>query len=224
MKNSHKNNGLSAKVYEYIIDQIFSGKLKQGQSINEPEIAEACGTSRTPVRQALKQLESEAIVTIVTNKYTEVTTITDETIHHLGEVRLLFDWITAKLVAYYGSDADFNQLRGVAKKCDEKAAHGDLKDCIEADAEFHLGMAKLSKNKVLYGFMRELFLNIGLMQAEKYRDNELAMKSINYHNDIVDALFTRDSRQINDKLLLPLMAFYDLDEKYDESFFNDFMG
>ena len=79
------------QVYLQIRDMIFHNILKPGQKLMEDELATLLQTSRTPVREALRKLSSEGLITIYPKRYAEVTYFTAEMIKKLGVVRMSQD-------------------------------------------------------------------------------------------------------------------------------------
>ena len=65
---SHDNYSLSARVYNHIRDGILAGTFAKGDELKEKNIGDELGVSRTPVREALRQLELEGLVSIIPNK------------------------------------------------------------------------------------------------------------------------------------------------------------
>ena len=65
--------GMAAKVYEALKDMILAQQIKPGEKIPESKLATQFGISRTPIREALKRLENDGIVTVYPNRYAEVT-------------------------------------------------------------------------------------------------------------------------------------------------------
>ncbi|WP_087064607.1 GntR family transcriptional regulator [Intestinibacillus massiliensis] len=214
MPRSKVLSGRSEPVYRYIVQQIFSGRLAQGERINEMQIAEACGTSRTPVHQALKQLELDGIVSIVPNKGVEVVTLTEESVHQIGELQLLFGWITAKLAMHNGSAAEFLALQKLAQECRADMRSDDLETRIGANTRFYMEMAAIGKNSVMMPFLRKLFLQAGLVLAERYRDGDACEKQSQMHFEIINALLEQDMGKFRDSILPQLVDLYGIEDFY----------
>jgi len=64
-KSIEKHLTLREKILEHIRDAIISGSLKAGSRVSEPELADRYGISRTPIREAFRQLESEGYLTVI---------------------------------------------------------------------------------------------------------------------------------------------------------------
>ena len=84
-KMSYKT--LREKVVIYVKSKILKGEIKQGSKINENELAKELGISRGPVREALRQIEQEGLVTYLPNKGCSVTTLTPEDMTEMYLIR-----------------------------------------------------------------------------------------------------------------------------------------
>ena len=140
---------LTEPVYDHILNLILNMELKPGDRIPEVTIAQELGVSRTPVRNALKQLENEGLVVIYPNRFVQVATYDDEMIQNLGIMRIAVDSMAVRLAIFRGSNEDFHRLRTLAEKCciiDENAGRLER---IRNDYLFHLQLSIIARNLVL---------------------------------------------------------------------------
>ena len=87
---------LRARVYNTIRDKILSGTYHENEELRENTLATELGVSRTPVREALRQLELEGLVSIIPNKGASVTGITTKDIHDIYMIRSYLEGLCAK--------------------------------------------------------------------------------------------------------------------------------
>ena len=87
---SHDNYSLSARVYNHIRDGILAGTFAKGDELKEKNIGDELGVSRTPVREALRQLELEGLVSIIPNKGAFVEGVSTDDIRDIYEIREVF--------------------------------------------------------------------------------------------------------------------------------------
>lgn len=78
---------LSDKVFDRLEEDILSGKYKKGETLKEKSLSEEYGVSRTPVREALRQLELEGLVSMIPNRGARVAGFSPEDIHDMYEIR-----------------------------------------------------------------------------------------------------------------------------------------
>jgi len=212
----------SEVVYEHLKNMILTKQLQPGDRIPEVKVAEELSVSRTPLREAIRLLSNDGIVNINPNKYAEVAVFTDDDIRQIGEVRVVVEMMTAKLVLYYGSDADFDNLQKLADECAQAYAVGDIINKISKDAEFHLRFAECSRNSVLMKFQKELMTRIEFIQATQEFSDAEDKHLLDYHSEIVRCLRARDIKKIMGIITEHFIQFYKLDEYYPENFFSLF--
>ena len=213
-----KRPGKSDKVYVQIRDLIMHNTLKPGQKISEEEIATLLQTSRTPVREALRRLSNDGLVTIFPRCHAEVTSFSEEMIHHIGYVRLTLDILSAQLAIHYGSDADFQNLHRLAELCEKAFATGDLYSAIVADRNFHLGITAISKNDVLLSYEQATYLRLHLLQLQFSVLLHSHVKRYNFHTRLLDALSRRDSADISIAIAERYKEVYGLESKIVEQY------
>ena len=93
------NYSLSSRVFRILRENILSGKYAPDEELKEKTIGEELGVSRTPVREALRQLELEGLVTIIPNKGAYVVGISRKDIRDIYEIRSRLEGLCAKWAA-----------------------------------------------------------------------------------------------------------------------------
>lgn len=192
---SSSNTNLNEAVYQYVLDQILSTKYKAGDKIPEAKIAAEFGTSRTPIREALRRLADDGIINIYPNRMAEVARWDDETIHQIGLMRIHLDTLAVRLAVFYASNADFVQMFEHAKLCLKAGEEGNVAIRIREDCAFHCDLSRISKNKQLYEFSQNIALKVEFIQS--YRGIAyLGSPEVQYaqHEKLHQALLSRDSK------------------------------
>ena len=196
MKKTNKTNtmepirGTSEEaVYEKIKNAIKKRYIKQGSQLVEGSLAQNLGVSRTPVRIAIKRLESEGLVNTIPNRGAFVITPTLQEIQETFQVRTQLEEMAAGLTARIITPkqiAELNQLIELEKKVFNT---GDLGIYYEVNETFHLKIAELSGNKVLTSYVRELIdrTSIFLILFDPFAKLTMSPSLIS-HQEIVDAL------------------------------------
>ena len=129
-------------VYEYIRDKILTLELEPGERIPESQIAADLGISRTPVREAVRLLSWEGLITIRPNHSATVVVLDDKKVQDLLLVRWQHDALAVPLAIYNGSRREFEELRKTAKECIEANNRGNLWCRHELDSKFHRDIVK----------------------------------------------------------------------------------
>lgn len=199
------------KTYEAIKSMILHLEMRPGDRITESMITAKFNFSRSPIREALRQLESEGLVTLHPNKGAEVVAYSPEQVRQIGAMRLDLDFIAARLALYYGSDADFDNLVQYVEACEQGAKSGDIYRRIQTDIAFHLKITDIAKNSPLMKLHKEIYTQIHLIQIAKYDTVENSLAEIRHHRDIVEALKRRDMVEITVQLCDHVGEFYGIE-------------
>ncbi len=211
---------LSIPAYQHILDLIFTKRLLPGDKLCEAKIASELGISRTPIREAIKQLVNDGLVKISATRHTEIYGYSKEEIHQIGTLRLSLDLMAVKLALFNGSRADFMSLLQVAKLHETETCEKFDHENARYDGEFHLALAEISGNDVLVKFQRELFLKVQFIALH----NEDLSSHYPAHNlehiQIAGALLNSDEKLCRELLTEHLVRFYNLTSKYPADFFD----
>ena len=202
---------LTEPVYDHILNLILNMELKPGDRIPEVTIAQELGVSRTPVRNALKQLENEGLVVIYPNRFVQVATYDDEMIQNLGIMRIAVDSMAVRLAIFRGSNEDFHRLRTLAEKCciiDENA--GRLERILN-DYLFQLQLSIIARNPVLEKYQSQFLRQMEVMLSYRFVE---AMTASVTHLMIADAIEARDEELAVKLTATHLAEFYHLKENF----------
>ena len=183
------------RVYERIRAKIFSGKLKPGHQLKEEELADAFKVSRTPVRQAIRQLASQGLVTIRSNRRAYVADVTEAQFEEIFDLLGYLEGYSAGLAALRAPPATVQQLRDLCEEMDAivQASPGAHQRFLEINHEFHDAIHRASGNDKLYElisrileFPRNLYLKFGQIPAEHNPT------SVIQHRQIAEAIASGD--------------------------------
>jgi len=147
---------LSRVVSEQIRGRILDGTLKPGERLVEDRLSAELGVSRVPVREALRGLSVEGLVTLLPRRGATVVEVTPETVAELVEVRALLEGLNAKLAAQRHDPEIIDQLKDTLARGNQAAKTGTAEELARLNAEFHERLAVASRNTVLSEVMRGL--------------------------------------------------------------------
>lgn len=128
---------LAAWAAAQIRDQILAGRLAPGQRIYEQELARALQVSRTPVREALRQLQREQLVTVYPNRETVITTHTAVDVREIYQLRAALEGMAARLAATADRAAVVPDLFATVARMHEAIDRGDYHELLDLDMAFH---------------------------------------------------------------------------------------
>lgn len=184
---------IATKVYEHIKQHILDGTLPPGTHLVETTIAEQLGTSRGPVREALRQLEANGIVEVRANIGTFVRELSSEEVREIYTARSVLEGYLARLTATKATPAEIEQLYQAVEAASEAASRGSLEDTVNADFNLHRLIWQISGHKIIYDLLSHLEVRIRLFITLQAQLFETLSMSIQDHRFIVDAIASRDS-------------------------------
>ncbi len=132
---SHRT--LREKVAELLREAIIQQKIKPGERVTELEIASRYGLSRTPIREAFRQLESEGFLKIIPRKGAIVAELDAKDIKDFYEIKAVLEGYAARVAAERISDAEISQLERLNQKMKDYAAKIDVAGLTKVHNEFH---------------------------------------------------------------------------------------
>ncbi len=179
---------LRERIVEFIKDSIISGRLKPGERVPEHEIAESFGISRTPIREAFRQLESEGFLTITPRKGAVVSPITDRDVREFYAIKSLLEGYAAKKACSKLGTKEIKKLEGLNAQMERCAGRGDVKGFFRLDNQFHETFLRACGNERLCILAHQL-----VQQFERFRVTALSLPgrmhdSVKQHKEIIEAL------------------------------------
>jgi len=180
--------------YQLIRERILDGTFRSGALLKPHIIAKELGISRIPVREALRQLATEGLVTLRQNRTAIVTTLTVSEINELFEMRAALEALTAQAIANHITDAALAELEEFRLHMDE--ARGDVQEWIRRHAAFHDQLLKLSDRPLLAAEIiriRTAAQPHQLMYVDIYRRTEMPGHE---HKTLLSAISTRNTALI----------------------------
>lgn len=139
---------MSDRIRSALISRIYDGSLKAGDRLFELEIAKEFDTSQTPVREALRELESLRLVESIPYRGTRVREITDREMIEAYTVRGVLEQLAAELAAPR-LKGNVGSIRESLEQIHEAARNGDVEGYARHNMEFHRGIVVASDNDVL---------------------------------------------------------------------------
>jgi len=183
---------LSEVALEAVREAIVEGRLAPGRPINEVEVARQLGISRAPLREALRQLGKEGLVSHVPYRGTIVAPLTARHVEELRSFRRLLEEFAAERVAAEASDDDLELLSAVVDQMEQHAANGDLEALNRSDIEFHRRLIELSRHQLLLSVWQTHVQQIRRVLALRNRLNRDPMSIVEMHRKLEAALRARD--------------------------------
>lgn len=144
---------LAEQAYEAIKSEIITCALRPGEYINESQLCERLHIGRTPVHQAIGQLQQERFLDIIPRKGVIVRPISLDEYFHLDEARLLLEVSAMRIAAERISKAELDQLTEIMERGRAARQSRNLKQLLLSDREFHFALARATHNPVLVAML-----------------------------------------------------------------------
>ncbi len=181
---------LRERIVDFIKDAVVTGRLKPGERVPEQEIAESFGISRTPIREAFRQLESEGFITVTPRKGAVVSPITDKDVSEFYAIKSLLEGFAARTACLTLTPKEIKRLETLNSQMEKCAERDDVKGFFKLDNQFHDTFLKACGNEKLCVLIHQL-----VQQFERFRITALALPgrmrdSVRQHFEIIEAFKT----------------------------------
>lgn len=172
-----KRISLADSIADTVAEAIATRHLKPGERVVETALAERFGVSRVPIREALKVLHAQGILTIAGNRGFSVSHFGPETIEKVFEVRLMLETFQLRdaVERWRAGAANPSELDGPIHMMEMAARAGDASASLRADVEFHRTICRASGNLISSTLWEAIARHVLIIfSLETYRDSNLA--------------------------------------------------
>jgi DNA-binding GntR family transcriptional regulator len=183
---------LRKKAYQILKQKIISGVLAPGSLLSESELAVSIGVSKTPIREALSQLEYDKLVSPIPRKGYLVTTITLRDIQEIFEIRLILERAATVLAAERITDDEIASLERYLDLNFDPSEQESFYEYIQSNKEFHLEIARASHNSRLIEHLVRVFIDAQRLQYMDLSIGESSWAWQRDHERIIEALRKHD--------------------------------
>jgi DNA-binding GntR family transcriptional regulator len=191
-KAIEKHLTLREMILEHIRDAIISGTLKAGSRVSEPELAERYGISRTPIREAFRQLESEGYLTVIPRRGAIVSEFSQKDVEEFYAIKSILEGYAARMACEKLTSKELERLQANNERLSELAEQDDIKTFFKIHNDFHDMFIKAADNEklrelitsVVTRFQRLRFMSLNLPGRMKIAVQE--------HQKIIEAFLRKD--------------------------------
>lgn len=191
-KETKDNYSLRGRVFHQIRDDILSGKYKDREELKEVAIGEELGVSRTPVREAFRQLELEGLIEIIPNKGAYVTGITPKDVQDIYAMRALLEGLAARWACEYITHEQIEAMEENIYLSKFHAAKGNLDQLAELDNKFHDIIYHACNSKMLEHQLRDFHQYVIRIRRRALSDKTRSDASNMEHEQLLEAIRAND--------------------------------
>ncbi len=197
MNSGFSYRTLREEVVIILRKRILSGDIKPGEKIKEVEISRELNISRGPVREALRQIEQEGLVTYSPNKGCTVKTISPSTMSEVYLLRSTLEVLAVRIYSGKMKESTINKLEELSKRLGKMAEKNDLNGIVETDEEFHETIVKEAEVKLLYETWKRFEGENAAVYFTMQSSNLMPSKNLERnHNRIINTLKNGDLDEI----------------------------
>ena len=178
-----------AAAYRRLLDEIRRGDLAPGARLRETELAERLGISRTPVREAIRMLEADDLVTHQPRLGATVRRLDHAEVVELYEMRAVLEGTAARLAARGASMVEIEELAGLNVVMAAAKSGAEARDL---NRQFHRALHEAARNRFLIRSMAAIQKTLLILGPTTLTDPARATEVVEEHATILTALANRD--------------------------------
>ena len=179
---------LRGRVFHKLREDILNGKYKENEELREVAIGEELGVSRTPVREAFRQLELEGLIQIVPNKGAYVTGITAKDVKDIYMIRSSLEGMCARLATEHITPEQLEELEEHVYIASFHASKGHMEQMTELDNRFHHILYEACDSKMLQNLLQDFHQYVIRIRKKTLSTKERGIASNEEHRQIMEAI------------------------------------
>ncbi|MBE6015689.1 MAG: GntR family transcriptional regulator [Lachnospiraceae bacterium] len=179
-------NTISRQVYTILKKSIVSGHYEPSQWLQEAQLSKELGVSRSPIREALKQLAADGLVKEIPNKGTFVREFSDKEMLEVYEIRGLLESYAISHLPEELSDEQKSKMENYKQRLREYYDDDDLEEYIVVDSKFHRYIIECTDNSILMELYRRVRNMNMLFRIYSLSSKARFDESIEEHTDLID--------------------------------------
>ncbi|ABB06698.1 transcriptional regulator, GntR family [Burkholderia lata] len=183
---------LSSKIYRLLFDEIIDGTLEPGQKLEEIALAERFNASRTPIREALRELAARGMVELTPRKGVVVAQFSLDELADMLEAMCELEALCCRLSAQRMSVVEKKQLEELQVEMNEAIARGDEAEYFQLNREFHELICKGAQSKSLASIIAVQRQRLAGFRAAQPASPKRFEAATDEHREIVDAILAAE--------------------------------
>lgn len=191
-----RSKSLHEQTYQVLRASILAGNLSPGERLVETQLAQQLQVSRTPIREAIRQLQKDGLVTADGLGGLQVTTISAVDAAQLYDCRLALEQLAVTEACLWADEAQLQQLEGYVVQAEQlmQTQNSNLKvmQLLDLDYGFHRLIAESSRNRWLVVLLDQVFDKMTLLRVQTTRHNPGVLEIRIEHRQIYEAIAQRN--------------------------------
>ncbi|MBP3692257.1 MAG: GntR family transcriptional regulator [Clostridia bacterium] len=186
---------LTTKVFNDVRQSIVSGEYPLGMALTEAYIAKKLNVSRTPVREAFRQLEAERLIEITPNKGAVVQGVTDGDVKDIYEIRSLIEGLAAERAALNATDEQIKALEENIALAQFYLGRNDFEHIKGMDNDFHQLIYDMTASKTFKHILGEMHSSAEKFRVKSIKSEGRVKEFVAEHTAVMEAIRERDGQK-----------------------------
>lgn len=179
---------LRGRVFRKLREDILNGRYNENDELREAAIAEELGVSRTPVREAFRQLELEGLIRIVPNKGAYVTGISPSDVADIYEIRSLLEGLCARWATKKITKEKIEDMEEIILLSEFHLSKEHYDQLIELDNRFHMQLYEACGSKMLIHLLKDFHQYVQKERQQTLSDRTRSAAAVEEHKSIMEAV------------------------------------
>lgn len=203
-KSTKKGSSVD-RIYAQLRQMAMNYQFRPGEPLNETELAESLGVSRTPLREVLNRLVAEGLLEFVPRRGFSGRPLEAKMIYDLYEMRSGLEVISARFATQRASDAELGDLVAFWQQASQQFATCSPMACVQFDEAFHERLARLSQNLELLNLLRMLNARVHFLRFISMEQESFRRDTCGEHGQILAAIQQRQPELAGDRMQAHVM-------------------
>ena len=179
-------------VFQNLREDILNGRYQHGDELREAALGKELGVSRTPVREALRQLELEGLVTMVPNKGAYVNGISDQDVQDIYLIRARLEGLCARMAAERIDASTLEEMEETIMLTEFHEKNGHYDQLFKLDSRFHRLLSEACRSKILEHELKVFHQYVQQVRKSALQKGSRAEQSTKEHEAVLQAIKARD--------------------------------
>ena len=191
-KDGRDKYSLRGRVFQSIREDILSGRYEQNTELKEAAIGAELGVSRTPVREALRQLELEGLVTIIPNRGAYVNMITAKDVQDIYVIRSMLEGLCARWATQSITEEQLDSMEETLCLSEYHTSKKNYEKLYELDSLFHEQLYEAGGSRILNHILSDFHDYVKMVRKATISTSSRSVTSTEEHRAIFEAIKEKD--------------------------------
>jgi len=196
---------LEEQILDRLREAIIDGVFEPGSQLNQAQVAAQFGTSRGPIRAALRSLEEEGLVRNIPHIGTFVTELNREVVHELYNVRAIIEAYAVQLAALNWTEEDLECMNNIMRNMQQASIEGDTNGVVRNEMDMHRLFVELSGNQVLLQVWSQLQVRVRWALSIRHRGHHNLQEIADSHRPLLEKIKQKDSAGVAEVMRLHII-------------------